>query len=167
MFIASYEKTQASASFKPKLSDGIRRFDINEARRIRAEQEKARQAEILARQRAEANALIAKGRAVALQFRIDEEMEQSRHFRHSYGLIERRICKVFKISRTELHSRRQDKAIVLARQAVTYWACRLTLCSLTEIGRALGGRDHSTSHHNRNVYPKRRAEMGRTLRSVK
>ncbi|WP_159585942.1 helix-turn-helix domain-containing protein [Chelativorans xinjiangense] len=86
---------------------------------------------------------------------------------HSYQSIERRICRVFGMNRAELLANRRDKRTVLARQAVMYWTCRLTKRSLPEIGRLIGGRDHTTCLSGKNAYPKKRAAMGRFLRAVR
>lgn len=84
-------------------------------------------------------------------------------FRHSHALIERRLCRVFRIRRDEIRSERRDRRVVLARQAIMYWSARLTMLSLPSIGRLMGGRDHTTVLHGRNVYPSKRAKMGRHL----
>lgn len=85
-------------------------------------------------------------------------------FRHTVIGIERRICRATGLSRIELRSNRRRRDIVMARQAVMYWAYRLTTCSLPEIGRILGGRDHTTCLHATRVYPQKRAAMGRYLK---
>lgn len=81
--------------------------------------------------------------------------------------IEMRACKVFRVSMSELKSSRRGGNIWLARQFVMYWTMRLTLMSTPQIGRLLGGRDHSTILHGREKYIARRREMGRTLRPVR
>jgi len=174
MQAVQYRNTMASARFKPAVADdGVRRFDMIEARRIRAQQDAERRAKsmteqeaLLARQRAEARALIEKGRAIAAAYRVAEEMEYCPRFRHTYTLIESRICRVFGLSRLELHSNRRHKKVALARQAISYWTCRLTMLSLPEIGRRMS-RDHSTCLWGRDQYPKKRAKMGRHLREVR
>lgn len=61
---------------------------------------------------------------------LQEVLEAVAHF---YGL-----------SVEELESPRRNKAVALARQVAMYLAREETGVSLVEIGRALGGRDHST-----------------------
>jgi chromosomal replication initiation ATPase DnaA len=95
-----------------------------------------------------------------------EESGQTR-FKHTYILIEKRLCGAFKITKAELRSKRRSREIVLARQAVMYWTCRLTQRSLPEIGRMMGGKDHTTILHGRDAYPTKRAKMGRNLRAVR
>lgn len=81
--------------------------------------------------------------------------------------IESRICKALKVSQAEIRSPRRHHRIVFARQAFFYWAARLTNASYPKIGRFCGGRDHTTIMHGMNVYPAKRAAMGRTLRKVR
>jgi chromosomal replication initiation ATPase DnaA len=81
--------------------------------------------------------------------------------------IEQRACKVFKVSLVELRSARRNDRVAFARQFIYYWATRLTPMSLGQIGRLVGGRDHTTVFHGRDVYPKKRAKMGRHLREVR
>lgn len=49
------------------------------------------------------------------------------------------------VSRTDILSARRTARIVRPRQVVFYLARKLTLCSLPEIGRRIGGRDHTTA----------------------
>ena len=88
-------------------------------------------------------------------------------FRHTYREIERRACRVFKVSVSEIRSNRRSRPIVFARQFVMYWAVRLTRLSLPQIGRLMGGRDHTTCLHGKREYPKKRAQMGRYLREAR
>ena len=75
--------------------------------------------------------------------------------------------KLFRVTRSELNSNRRNRELVFARQFIMYWACRLTHLSLPQIGKLMGGRDHTTAMHGRNTYPVKRAKMGRTLRPVR
>lgn len=84
----------------------------------------------------------------------------------SYRVIERRICAVFRITPDHLKSQSRNATFVFARQAVMYWAKRLTVMSPEEIGRCMGGRDHSTIYHGIDAYPAKRAKQGRTLRII-
>lgn len=81
--------------------------------------------------------------------------------------VEARACKLFRVKRGELYSSRRQRRLSLARHFVMYWACRLTTLSLPQIGRLMGGRDHTTIMHGRDVYPGKRAAMGRHLREVR
>jgi hypothetical protein len=57
------------------------------------------------------------------------------------------ICKTELISRIELLSHRRTVAIVAPRQKLMWLCKKYTRRSLPEIGRALGGRDHTTVLH--------------------
>jgi chromosomal replication initiator protein len=83
------------------------------------------------------------------------------------GRIKATACRVFKISPTQLISNRRDRHLVLARQFVMYWGYRLTPLSLPQIGRRIGGRDHTTILHGTRSYIEKRKAMGRHLRSVR
>ena len=85
----------------------------------------------------------------------------------AYHIIENRAIRVFKINRHELRGEGRTQQIVLARQFIMYWSARLSGLSLPKIGRLMGGKDHSTILHGRDTYPKKRAKMGRYLRSVR
>lgn len=87
-------------------------------------------------------------------------------YRIQYATIARRICRVFKVKKAHLLSDRRDRRLILCRHAVMYWACRLTDRSLPEIGRLMGGKDHTTILHAYRSYPDKRAAMGRNLRAL-
>jgi chromosomal replication initiator protein len=57
------------------------------------------------------------------------------------------VCKEFSIDPEDLNGSRRTKDLVLARQVAMYLARELTSASLITIGRAFGGRDHSTVLH--------------------
>lgn len=84
-----------------------------------------------------------------------------------YKRIEMRACKVFGVSLMELRATRRHDKVSMARQFIYYWATRLTPMSLGQIGRLLGGRDHTTVLHGKEVYPKKRAKKGRYLRPAR
>ncbi len=84
-----------------------------------------------------------------------------------FNQICRRICRALKVNKEELLSDRRHKEIAFARQAIFYWATRRTRLSHPEIGRRMGGKDHTTVLHGSRVYPKKRAAMGRNLRAVR
>jgi chromosomal replication initiator protein len=54
------------------------------------------------------------------------------------------VTRRFGVRVSDLQSRRRTQSIVLPRQVVMYLARELTNLSLEEIGRYLGGRDHTT-----------------------
>lgn len=59
--------------------------------------------------------------------------------------VARAVCRYFGISRTDLVSRRQDEETVTPRHVAFYLCRSLTTKSFSEIGRFLGGRDHTTA----------------------
>jgi chromosomal replication initiation ATPase DnaA len=61
--------------------------------------------------------------------------------------IKRMVCSAYGLTLREISSSRRDNATVLPRQIAMYIARKLTKLSLPVIGRAFGGRDHSTVLH--------------------
>lgn len=61
--------------------------------------------------------------------------------------IKRTVCKYYGVTLADLLSPKQQDKIVKPRQVVMYLAKSLTARSFPEIGRRLGGRDHSTIVH--------------------
>ena len=62
-------------------------------------------------------------------------------------LIQRRVGEYFQLSPEELKSTHRQRSILHPRQMAMYLCRKLTESSLPEIGRAFGGRDHSTVLH--------------------
>jgi len=81
--------------------------------------------------------------------------------------IEARACKLFKIVPLQLRRDGRDQRSVFARQFVMYWAARMTTFSSTQIGKRLGGRDHTTVLAGVVRYVEKRKKMGRHLRRVR
>lgn len=61
--------------------------------------------------------------------------------------IQRAACDAYDVKMNDLLSARRTWNVVLPRQVSMYLAKELTLLSYPQIGRATGGRDHSTSIH--------------------
>jgi len=61
--------------------------------------------------------------------------------------IQRCIADYFRIELAELRGARRQRSILYPRQVAMYLCRRLTEASLPEIGRAFGGRDHTTVLH--------------------
>jgi hypothetical protein len=61
--------------------------------------------------------------------------------------ITQAVADHYGITRRDLYSRRRTANIVLPRQVAMYLAKTVTLRSLPEIGRRMGGRDHTTVLH--------------------
>lgn len=68
------------------------------------------------------------------------------HFGYpTLDLIMRCVCKFYNVTKTDLISQRRTLEIVRPRQICVYLAKELTPRSYPAIGRALGGRDHTTA----------------------
>ena len=61
--------------------------------------------------------------------------------------IQQRVADYFQIELDELRSVKRQRSILYPRQVAMYLCRRLTEASLPEIGRAFGGRDHTTVMH--------------------
>ena len=61
--------------------------------------------------------------------------------------IQQLICEHFRVSLDELTGERRSQSIVYPRQVAMYLARELTDSSLPRIGKAFGGRDHTTVMH--------------------
>lgn len=166
--LARKAKEIEQAAAKRRLREGIeaaRRAAMAERREARAREMKAMEAEL---ERLEE---IAERKMEAIRT-IDRANEALSRLRggNGWGTMSRvvsRICRATGVTRGELLSDRRNKEVVFARQAVFYWSQRLTKMSLPEIGRRMGGRDHTTVLHGARTYPQKRAKMGRHLRKAR
>jgi chromosomal replication initiator protein len=61
--------------------------------------------------------------------------------------IQKRVAEHFKIRLSDMSSARRARAVARPRQVAMYLSKQLTSRSLPEIGRAFGGRDHTTVMH--------------------
>ncbi|WP_439273565.1 helix-turn-helix domain-containing protein [Pseudochrobactrum sp. HB0163] len=104
---------------------------------------------------------------IAAEQALRMRQQAQRAYRARFDVIVRRLCRVFRVSPLDLCSARRGGATVHARQAVYYWAWRLCGLSSPQIGRRLGGRDHTTVLHGIVSYQKKRALMGRNLRQLR
>lgn len=76
------------------------------------------------------------------------------------------IVRHFNVRLSDLQGKKRSKSIAFARQLCMYLARELTHLSLEEIGRCLGGRDHTTVLHATRLIRQARAsdpELDRTL----
>jgi len=124
----------------------------------------AESAALIARRR-EANDAMAKANDALRKLRAETDKVQVR--RVPVKTILRRISLATGIKPYEIMGSSRSRHVVFARQAVMYWAVRLSGRSLPEIGRALGGRDHTSIIHGSLAYPAKRAAQGRTLRVIR
>jgi len=65
----------------------------------------------------------------------------------SIELIQRKVSECFGVKLSELKAKDRTKAVAFPRQIAMYLARQLTHTSLAEIGRAFGGKDHTTVLH--------------------
>src|SRR5204862_5356696 len=61
--------------------------------------------------------------------------------------IQKKVADLFSVSVPELKARTRTKAVALPRQIAMYLSRQLTHASLAEVGRAFGGKDHTTVLH--------------------
>jgi chromosomal replication initiator protein len=61
--------------------------------------------------------------------------------------IQRRVCDFFSLKMSDLKAKNRTKAIAFPRQVAMYLSRQMTHSSLSEIGRAFGGKDHTTVLH--------------------
>lgn len=78
---------------------------------------------------------------------LEDALVSSEPKKISIGLIQDYIIKQFKIQPTELKGKKRDVNTAFPRQIAMYLCRELTTHSLPEIGRAFGGRDHTTVIH--------------------
>lgn len=69
--------------------------------------------------------------------------------RTTVGLVMQAVCNHYGLTLLDLESGRRDREAARPRQVAMWLACTLTKASLPEIGRRLGGRDHTTVLHGR------------------
>lgn len=96
-----------------------------------------------------------------------QEIVYRKRLRFYHSEIEKRACRLFGVTRSQINSNRRHKSLVFARQFVMYWTSRLTEHSYPVIGRLMGGRDHTTVLHGKNTYVDKRKAMGRHLRRAR
>jgi chromosomal replication initiator protein len=65
----------------------------------------------------------------------------------SIDQIQRKVCDAFGIKLSDLKAKNRTKAVAFPRQVAMYLARQLTHASLSEVGRAFGGKDHTTVLH--------------------
>jgi chromosomal replication initiator protein len=61
--------------------------------------------------------------------------------------IQRKVCDFFSLKLSDLKAKNRTRAVAFPRQVAMYLARDLTHASLAEIGRAFGGKDHTTVLH--------------------
>jgi chromosomal replication initiator protein len=61
--------------------------------------------------------------------------------------VQRKVCDFFGVRLGDLKAKNRTKAVAFPRQVAMYLARQLTHASLAEVGRAFGGKDHTTVLH--------------------
>ena len=81
---------------------------------------------------------------------IQETLSDSRYTagqRLTVDRIQRAVCEEFRVTLTDMTSKRRARAIARPRQVAMYLSKKMTKRSLPDIGRRFGGRDHTTVMH--------------------
>lgn len=58
--------------------------------------------------------------------------------------IQKKVCEVFGIKIQDIKAKKRTKELTVPRQVAMFLCKRLTDCSLSDIGKAFGGKDHAT-----------------------
>ena len=61
--------------------------------------------------------------------------------------VQRKVCDLFGVKPSDLKAKSRTKSVAFPRQVAMYLARHLTHASLAEVGRAFGGKDHTTVLH--------------------
>ena len=81
---------------------------------------------------------------------VQETLSDSRYTagqRLTVDRIQRAVCDEFRLSLTDMVSKRRARAVARPRQVAMYLSKKMTKRSLPDIGRRFGGRDHTTVMH--------------------
>ena len=84
---------------------------------------------------------------VAVAREVLKDMVREVRSRVTLEEIQRRVADYFQVELTEIRGTRRQRSILYPRQVAMFLCRRLTEASLPEIGRAFGGRDHTTVLH--------------------
>ena len=88
-----------------------------------------------------------KPQSAAVAQEVLKDMVREVSSRVTVSGIQQRVADYFQIALDELRSVKRQRSILYPRQVAMYLCRRLTEASLPEIGRAFGGRDHTTVMH--------------------
>ncbi len=162
MFAAYGKNTEAGIARRQTSSAEYWAEKREQARRRQEAEYRAQEMERLAQKQARLESAIQRTRSFRAAL-----AEQGLERRFTYSEIEQKAIQLFGCTKTEIRGLRRHREIVLARQFVMYWTVRLTRLSLPQVGRLMGGRDHTTVLSGYRAYRRKRAAMGRTLRPAR
>jgi len=91
--------------------------------------------------------LFNKPQTAAVAQEVLKDMVREVRSRVTVDEIQRGVAEYFKIELADLRGARRQRSILYPRQVAMFLCRRLTDASLPEIGRAFGGRDHTTVMH--------------------
>ncbi len=91
--------------------------------------------------------LFSQSLTVAVAQQVLKDMVREVSARITLEEIQRRVAAYFQIEVGEIRGARRQRSILYPRQVAMFLCRRLTEASLPEIGRAFGGRDHTTVMH--------------------
>lgn len=137
-----------------------------------AERQKQQRLREAARKREEERQSGKNREAIVTKMKLDRAKRGRVNLQHvrrttKFERIVYRMCVAYNVTPAEIKSETRNKYVVIARQAICYWARRLTGMSYPQIGRLVGNRDHTTILHAIETYQKKRAGMGRFLPRVR
>lgn len=89
------------------------------------------------------------GRSITVDstFEVLQDLFRANDRRISVEEIQKRVADHFGVKVAEMYSARRSQALVRPRHIAMYLSKHMTTCSLPEIGRKFGGRDHTTVLH--------------------
>ncbi len=168
MFMAAYRRTEASARPDLDRDDGWVTKSIFQIRAEKAEARAREERRALEAKLEEQMAEAHRQHLARMQEIADVMISDARQYRPSYHEIERRACRIFRVTRNMIRSKRRTREFIIPRHFIMYWAVRLTPLSYPQIGRLMGGRDHTTVLHGARSYREKRKHFtGRHLREAR
>ena len=89
------------------------------------------------------------GRLITLEMaqEVLRDLLRSNDRRVTIEEVQKKVAEHFNIRLADMHSARRSRQVSRPRQVAMYLSKQLTSCSLPEIGRKFGGRDHTTVMH--------------------
>ena len=88
-----------------------------------------------------------KPQTVAVAHEVLKDMVKEVSSRVTIETIQKRVADYFQVDLGEIRGARRHRSVLYPRQVAMFLCRRLTESSLPEIGRAFGGRDHTTVMH--------------------